>query len=154
MLRFLYFYGVKHYLLHCTRPDIAFAVCKLSRYTSNPGTAHWKAVNRVFGYLKRTINFGLFYSEFPTVLEGYSDASWITSASDNKSTSGWIFTIAGRAISWASKKQTCIAHSTIESEFIAFVSASLLIGLFRRQNYNGVQSCKGSLGLKKFYSNA
>ena len=123
MLRFLYFYGVKHYLLHCTRPDIAFVVCKLSKYTSNLGTAHWKAINWVFGYLKRTINFGLFYSEFPTVLEGYSDASWITSASDNKSTSGWIFTVAGGAISWASKKQTCIAHSTMESEFIALAAA-------------------------------
>ena len=107
--------GSLMYAMHCTRPDIAFAVCKLSRYTSNPGIAPWKAVNRVFGYLKRTINFGLFYSEFPTVLEGYSDASWITSASDNKSTSWWIFTIAGGAISWASKKQTCIAHSTMES---------------------------------------
>lgn len=60
--------------------------------------------------IKRNINLSLSYSEFPAVLEGYSNASWITSASDNKSTSGRIFTIAGWAISWASKKQTCIAH--------------------------------------------
>ncbi|KAM2777882.1 hypothetical protein PS2_010172 [Malus domestica] len=115
--------GSLMYAMHCTRPDIAFAVSKLSRYTSHPGTAHWKAINRIFGYLKRTINLSLTYSEFSAVLEGYSDASWITSANDNKSTSGWIFTIAGGAISWASKKQTCIAHSTMESEFIALAAA-------------------------------
>lgn len=73
--------------MHCIRPDIAFAVCKLSRYTSKPSVEHWIAIARVLGYLKRTIHFGLFYNNFPTVLEGYTDASWITSANDNMSTS-------------------------------------------------------------------
>ena len=115
--------GSLMYATHCTRPDIAFAVCKMSRYTSNPSTEHWKAIGRILGYLKRTKNLGLFYYDFPAVLEGYSDASWVTSASDTKSTSGWIFTIAKGAISWASKKQTCISHSTMESEFIALAAA-------------------------------
>ena len=66
---------------------------------------------------------GLFYSEFLAVLEGYSDASWIISVSDNKFTSGWIFTLSGGVISWASKKQTCIFHYTMESEFIALAAA-------------------------------
>ena len=66
---------------------------------------------------------GLFYSEFPAVLEGYSNVSWITSMSDNKSTSSWIFTLGGGAISWASKKQTCISHSTMELEFIVLAAA-------------------------------
>jgi hypothetical protein len=110
------------YAMHCTRPDIAFAVCRLSRYTSYPSIDHWKAISKVLGYLKRTIDLGLFYSEFPAVLEGYSDASWITSTSDNKSTSGWVFTLGGGAICWASKKQTCISHSTMESEFIALAA--------------------------------
>ena len=57
------------------------------------------------------------------VIEGYTDASWITSINDNKSTSGWIFTLGGGAISWAYKKQTCISHSTMESEFIALAAA-------------------------------
>ena len=113
--------GSLMYAMHCTRPDIAFAVSKVSRYTSHTGTAHWKAITRIFGYLKRTINLSLTYSEFPA-LEGYSDASWITSANDNKSTSRWILTITGGAISWASKKQTCIACSTMESEFIALAA--------------------------------
>ena len=57
------------------------------------------------------------------MLEGYSDASWITSVSDNKSTFGWIFTLGGGSDSWASKKQMCISHSTMELEFIALVIA-------------------------------
>ena len=116
--------GSLMYAMHCTRPDIAYAVCKLSRFTSSPSVEHWKAIARVLGYLKRTKNLGLFYNNFPAVLEGYTDASWITSANDNKSTSGWVFTLAGGAVSWASKKQTCITHSTMESEFVALAAAS------------------------------
>lgn len=115
--------GSLMYAMHCTRPDIAFAVCKLSRYTSNPGASHWKAIGRIFGYLKRTKDFGLHYEGYPAVLEGYSDASWITSVSDNKSTSGYVFTLGGSAVSWSSKKQTCITHSTMESEFVALAAA-------------------------------
>ncbi|GLT95567.1 hypothetical protein SLE2022_132430 [Rubroshorea leprosula] len=116
--------GSLMYAMHCTRPDIAFAVCKLSRYTSKPSHEHWKAIRRILGYLKKTKELGLIYSDYPVVLEGYTDASWITSKSDNKSTSGWIFTLGGGAISWASRKQTCISHSTMESEFITLAAAS------------------------------
>ena len=114
--------GSLMYAMHCTRPDIAFTVCKLSRFTSNPSVEHWKAIARVLGYLKKTMNLGLLYNKFPVVLEGYTDASWITSIKDNKSTSGWVFTLAGGAVSWASKKQTCITHSTMEIEFIALAA--------------------------------
>ena len=114
--------GSLMYAMHGTRPNISFAVCKLSRYTNNPSMEHWKAIGRVLGYLKLTIGLGLYYINFPLVLEGYTDASWITSASDNKITSGWVFTLGGRAISWASKKQTCISYSTMESEFIALAA--------------------------------
>ena len=96
--------GSLMYAMHCTRPDIAFTVCKLSRFTSNPSVEHWKAIARVLGYLKKTMNLGLLYNKFPAVLEGYTDASWITSIKDNKSTSGWVFTLAGGVVSWASKK--------------------------------------------------
>uniref|UniRef100_A0A2N9H5D4 Reverse transcriptase Ty1/copia-type domain-containing protein n=1 Tax=Fagus sylvatica TaxID=28930 RepID=A0A2N9H5D4_FAGSY len=115
--------GSMMYAMHCTRPDIAFAVNRLSRYTSNPSAEHWKAIARVLGYLKKTKDLGLYYSGYPAMLEGYSDANWVTSVGDNKSTSGWIFTLGGGAISWASKKQSCISHSTMESEFIALASA-------------------------------
>jgi len=115
--------GCLMYLMQCTRPDIAFAVSKMSRFTSNPNDEHWKAITRIFGYLLKTKNLGLHYGKFPAVLEGYTDASWISSVGDYKSTTGWIFTLAGGAISWKSKKQTCITLSTMESEFVAFASA-------------------------------
>uniref|UniRef100_A0A2N9HCN4 CCHC-type domain-containing protein n=1 Tax=Fagus sylvatica TaxID=28930 RepID=A0A2N9HCN4_FAGSY len=54
---------------------------------------HWKAIARVLGYLKKTKDIGLYYSGYPAILEGYSDANWVTSVGDNKSTSGWIFTL-------------------------------------------------------------
>ena len=61
---------------------------------------NWKAIGRVFGYFKKkkkTISLRLFYSEFPTMLEGYSNSSWIITVSDNKFMSSWIFTL-GRYI--------------------------------------------------------
>ncbi|GJZ55719.1 retrovirus-related pol polyprotein from transposon TNT 1-94 [Tanacetum coccineum] len=116
--------GCLMYATHCTRPDIAYVVFNLSRYTSNPSQNHWKAIGRVFGYLKRTRQLALYYDRFPTVLEGYSDASWITGSSDSKSITGWIFTLGGGAVCWGSKKQTCITHSTMEAEILALAPAS------------------------------
>jgi len=83
--------GSLMYDMHCTRPNMTYDTCKLSRYTSKLNMDNWKAIIRVFGYLKRMIDFGLFYYYFPAMLERYCDASWITSSSDNKSTPGWIF---------------------------------------------------------------
>ncbi|GKA33363.1 retrotransposon protein, putative, ty1-copia subclass [Tanacetum coccineum] len=59
----------------------------------------------------------------PNLREGYSDASWINHVEDSSSTSGWVFLLGGGAISWASKKQTCITSSTMESEFVALAAA-------------------------------
>ncbi|XP_077248607.1 uncharacterized protein LOC143888156 [Tasmannia lanceolata] len=114
--------GSLMYAMTCTRPDIAFAVGKLSRFTSNPSNVHWNAINRILKYLKGIIDYGLSYSGYPVVLEGFTDASWLTERVDHSSTSGWIFTLGGGAISWASKKQTCITTSTMEAEFIALAS--------------------------------
>ena len=65
------------YLANATRPDISFAVSKLSRFISNSGTDHWHALERVMCYLKGTMSYELHYSGHPAVLEGYSDANWI-----------------------------------------------------------------------------
>ncbi|GKD04006.1 retrovirus-related pol polyprotein from transposon TNT 1-94 [Tanacetum coccineum] len=83
--------GCLMYATHSTRPYIAYDVCKLSRYTSNQSQDHWKAIGRVFCYLKRTRQLALYYDRCPAVLEGCSDASWITGSSDSKSITGWIF---------------------------------------------------------------
>ncbi|CAM8948091.1 unnamed protein product [Rhodiola kirilowii] len=94
--------GCLMYAMMSIRPDIAYAVGKLSRYTSKPSTQHWEAIRRVLKYLKGTMNYGLVYAGFPSVVEGYTDASWITNLEDHTSTSGWVFLLGGGVISWAS----------------------------------------------------
>ncbi|GKA65763.1 zinc finger, CCHC-type containing protein [Tanacetum coccineum] len=74
-------------------------------------------------YLKKTMDYRLTYTGYPLVLEGYTDASWISNTEDNSSTSGWVFLLGGGVISWASMKQTCITGSTMESEFVALAAA-------------------------------
>ncbi|GKC61314.1 zinc finger, CCHC-type containing protein [Tanacetum coccineum] len=81
------------YVMTSTRPDIAYAVGKFSRFTSNPSRQHWHAITR------------------------------INHVEDSSSTSGWVFLLGGGTISWASKKQTCITGSTMESEFVALAAA-------------------------------
>jgi hypothetical protein len=63
------------YLPSATRPDISFAMSKLSRYVLNPGDDHWRALERVMRYLKGTSNYGINYSGNPKVLKGYSDSN-------------------------------------------------------------------------------
>ncbi|GJQ93587.1 zinc finger, CCHC-type containing protein [Tanacetum coccineum] len=115
--------GCLMYAMTCTRLDIAFTVGKLSRYTNNPGTQYWQAIQRVLKYLKKTMDYRLVYTGYPSVLEGYTDASWISNTEFNSSTSDWVFLLSGGAISWASKKQTCITSSTMEYEFVALAAA-------------------------------
>ena len=116
--------GSLRYATDCTRPDIAYVVGLLCKFTSRPGKEHWNAIERVMRYLKKTITLGLHYQRHPAVLEGYSDADWNTLSDDCKATSGYIFNIAGGAVSWKSKKQTILAQSTMESEMIALAAAS------------------------------
>ena len=78
---------------------------------------------RIWGYLKNTKNYGLHYTRYLVVLEGCSDVNWISSTKNFKSTSGYIFTLGGGAVSWKFSKQTCIAWSTMEFEFIALDKA-------------------------------
>ncbi|GKB70715.1 retrovirus-related pol polyprotein from transposon TNT 1-94, partial [Tanacetum coccineum] len=102
-----------------SRPDLAYAVSRLSRYTSNPSVAHWKAMTRVLHYLRYNRDYGLHYDRYPVVIEGYNNANWISDIKDSRSTSEYVFTLGGAAISWNSSKKTVIAKSTLESEFIA-----------------------------------
>ena len=115
--------GSLMYVMNCMCLDIAYAVKKLSRFTNNMGKDHWKVLVRVLRYLRYTLNYGLHYLRYLNVLEIYSDANWIFDTKDSKSTSGYVFTIGGAVISWKSSKQTCIARSTMESEFIALDKA-------------------------------
>ncbi|KAK1648856.1 hypothetical protein QYE76_066661 [Lolium multiflorum] len=124
-LRYSQIIGSLMYLASATRPDISFVVSKLSRFVSRPGDVHWHALERVLRYLKGTASYGIHYTGYPRVLEGYSDANWISDADETKATSGYLFTLGGGAVSWKSCKQTIITRSTMEAELTALDTATV-----------------------------
>jgi hypothetical protein len=116
--------GSQMYAMLCTRPDLAYSISQISQFSSNPSTIHESAAKRVLRYLNGTRNFGItFDGSRGLILEGYSDADW-GAGEDRKSISGYVFTLAGGAISWSSKKQATIALSTTEAEYIALTQAA------------------------------
>jgi hypothetical protein len=92
------------YVASATKPDILFVVSKLSWFTSNLRDDHWHALERVMHYLASTMDYGIHYSWYPTVLEGYSDANWISDMDELYAMSGYVFTLGGTAVSWRSCK--------------------------------------------------
>jgi len=117
--------GSLQYLVTCTRPDIAYPVSLLAKYSGAPTVAHWNAVKRVFRYLKGTSAFGISYtsSDKYVPLKGYADASWASNIDNRKSRTGYLFFHYGNLISWQSKQQSTIALSTCEAEYMALSSA-------------------------------
>ena len=103
----------------CTRPDICYAVGIVSRYQSNPGMVHWIAVKHILKYLRRTRDYVLVYSGGDLNPIGYTDSDFQSDKDSRKSTSGSIFTIGSGAVVWRSIKQSSIADSTMEAEYIA-----------------------------------
>jgi hypothetical protein len=76
-------------------------------------------------YIVGTMSFGIHYSSDPKVLEGYSDANWISDANELKATSGYVFTLGGGAVSWKSCKQTILIWSTMEAELTTLDTATI-----------------------------
>ena len=117
--------GALIFLVIGSRGDIAHAVSTLSRYMSSPKHDHWIAVKRVFRYLQGTQNAGITYGASQKLkLAGYCDANYATDPDNRKSVSGYVFTLNGGAICWSSKKQTVVARSSTESEYVALGQAS------------------------------
>ena len=90
-------------LTHCSRPDIAYHVGRLSRYTHNPSVEHWDAISILLEYLKRIFYFGLSYCSYP-ILERYFDANWIFDTDEVKPTGEDLFTLVGEVVSSKSSK--------------------------------------------------
>ena len=117
--------GSLMYAQVCTRPDIAFIVGMLGRYQSNPGMDHWRAAKKVMRYLQGTKDYMLMYRHTDNLdVIGYSDSDFAGCVDSRKSTSGYIFMMAGGAISWRSAKQTLTATSTMEAEFVSCFEAT------------------------------
>ena len=108
-----------------TRPDISFAVQTLSQFNTAHTLAHWTAAKHVFRYLKGTRDFVITYGKTSElVAHGYSDADWGQNRADRRSISGYAFLIANGIVSWSSKKQSTVALSTMEAEYVALAHAT------------------------------
>ncbi|GJR20634.1 putative ribonuclease H-like domain-containing protein [Tanacetum coccineum] len=106
--------------LTASRHDIMYAVCVYSRFQVTPKTSHLNVVKRIFKYLKGKSNLGLWYPrESPFDLEAFSDSDYDGSNLDRKSTTGGCQFLGQRLISWQCKKQTIVATSTTEAEYVA-----------------------------------
>ncbi|GJR73362.1 putative ribonuclease H-like domain-containing protein [Tanacetum coccineum] len=102
------------------RPDIMFVVCACARFQVTPKVSHLHAVKRIFRYLKGQPKLGLWYpKDSPFDLEAYTDSDYAGASLDRKSTTGGCQFLGSRLISWQCKKQTVVANSTTEAEYVA-----------------------------------
>ncbi|GKA65062.1 hypothetical protein Tco_0764769 [Tanacetum coccineum] len=109
--------------LTASRPDIMFAVCACVRFQVTHKTSHLLAIKRIFRYLKGKPTLGLWYSrDSPFVLVAYSDSDYARATQDMKSTTGGCQFLGNILISWQCKKQTVVATSTTEAEYVAAAS--------------------------------
>jgi len=120
--------GSLNHLSVFSRPDITFAVSKLSKYNSNPTTTHFKTALHVLRYLKATRNYCIVYKKSTTVpiidVIGYSDSDHASDEDDRKSYTGYVFIINGGAVSWSTHKQVTVAFSSMEAEYMALSDAA------------------------------
>ena len=107
------------YLSH-TRPDIAFAVSKVSQHCHDPKKKHLNDVYRILRYLKGSPGRGLYFKKSDRRdIEIFTDADWAGDLTDRKSTSGYCTYVWGNLVTWRSKKQSVVARSSAEAEYRA-----------------------------------
>ena len=112
--------GSLMYLMVSTRPDLAYPLQILSRYGNNPGMLHWKALKKVLQYLQQTKDHGLLYKRGKGVdLTAYCDADFSSCQDTSRSNGAYVFLLGGASISWSSKRQSVVAQSTCEAEYMA-----------------------------------
>lgn len=112
---------LNHLALH-SRPDITHTVNILSHYSNKPTVCHWNIVKHLLRYLHGTTNVGIMYSKTSKPnkhLTGWADADYANCTDMRKSTTGFVITLYGNPVHWMIKKQTVVAQSTTEEEFIA-----------------------------------
>ncbi|KAD5318172.1 hypothetical protein E3N88_18118 [Mikania micrantha] len=111
--------------LTASRPDIMFATCVCARFQAAPKESHLIAVKRIFRYLQGTQSLGIWYSTGHSCkLVAFSDSDYAGCKLTRKSTSGGCQFLGNCLVSWQSKKQTSVATSTAEAEYIAAASCT------------------------------
>jgi hypothetical protein len=141
--------GYLMYLVN-TKPDIFYVVNVLRQFMIQLKHTHWIVAKHVLRYLQGTIDYGLRYaSNVDLILEGYVDVDWAGRALDRNSTSGCCFTLGSAMVSWCSRKQSSVALSTTEEDYIALSVAvhevvwlrKLLKDFFNHEMYSTTIHC-------------
>ena len=122
------------YAAMCTRPDLSYAVQRLSRRLQEPRAEDLVAAKRVLRYLRGSSKYGITYGgqngvypsgeKLDTELFGYSDSDWGGDVETRRSTTGYVFLVNGGPISWASRLQPTVALSSTEAEYMAVCAAA------------------------------
>ncbi|KAM2761386.1 hypothetical protein COP1_025857 [Malus domestica] len=118
--------GSLMYAMVCTRPDISQAVSIVSRYMHNPGKRHWQVVKWILRYILGTVDVGLLFQQDKVTgqcVVGYVDSDYAGDLDKRRSTTGFVFTIAGGPVSWRSILQSTVALLTTEAEYMAVTEA-------------------------------
>ena len=111
-------FGSLLYLI-ASRPDIMFATCLCAQFQSNPRESHLNAIKRIFKYLSGSLHLGLWYPKSSSFdLISYSNADFIGSLLDRKSSSKTYQFLGECLVSWFSKKQVSVSLSTVEVEYV------------------------------------
>lgn len=114
------------YTMLCVRPDICYPVSYMGRFQQNPTDQHWQSLKRIVRYLQGTMGLCLEFKrdENAAPLVGFADSDWAADNEDRKSVSGFIFKVFNATVSWSSKKQTTVATSSSEAEYVALSAAA------------------------------
>ena len=123
--------GSLQYLVTCTHWGLTFSANHLAQFMHEPTPAHWLSIKSIFRYVRGTSKQSLGYSSLPSAptslhqLTGWSDADWAGDIDTYRSTLGYIFQLdSSYLLSWQSRKQTIVALSSMEAEYIAAATAT------------------------------
>jgi len=117
--------GILMWLRLCTRPDLVFTVSMLSKFNNAPTTEHLAVATYTLRYLRNTANLGIQYNAQNSDMSiGYTDSDFAGDPDNRKSTSGYVFMLAGGAVLWRAQKQPLVAFSTVEAEYIGASDAA------------------------------
>jgi hypothetical protein len=116
--------GSLMYLIMATRPDISFSVGQVSQFCEDPEPSHWEDVKRNLSYLQDTSSHGIRFGPGTDGLKGFTDSDYAGDVVSRRSTTGFIFLPHGGPVGWSSRRQSSVALSTTESEFVAACEAA------------------------------